>query len=236
MYEHVIFYIHAYHRNILHQLILQMKSPRTTSTYAHIHPHVHTHHKSSRSSDPSDMTNLNDSQFIRMSSNDNIHRRDIIKSTNSVEVNLKIMHESIFSIMKTIQHDKEPRIVYRDIKQQCLYLQREFIFLAGQRGEMTSLQTAEYDRLVELLHRIDSYVSGKDSDVLNSHMKVLTYITAILTPVGVLVGYFGMNFSDMGAPSNGRGVFSLKHGHLIVFIFIVGVIMFMTYMYYYVIP
>ena len=164
----------------------------------------------------------------------NLKKPDIVKITNSVDTNLKIMHAYVFSIMKTIQHDQETAVVYRDIKKQCLYLQREFIFLASQRNMMTRHQNEEYDRLVDLLHRIDSYVSGKDSENLNSHMKVLTFITAILAPVGVIVGYFGMNFNDMGAPSNGRGVFSLKHGHLIVFAFVLAVIIFMTYMYYYV--
>lgn len=88
--------------------------------------------------------------------------------------------------------------------------------------------------LSDLLDRITTYVTGKDQEMMNSHLKILTYITAILTPAGVLVGYFGMNFGDMGAPTNGHGVFSLRHGHFIVFVVLMMIIIFMTYMYFYV--
>lgn len=144
------------------------------------------------------------------------------------------MHEALFSIMNTIQNLPEPDIHYAQVKAQCLYLQREFIFLASQQEEMTTDELTKYKEMVELLNRINIYVTGKDSDVLNSHLKILTFITAVLTPAGVLVGYFGMNFSDMGSPSNGKGVFSLKHGHFIVFGILIAIVLFMTYMYYYV--
>jgi len=162
--------------------------------------------------------------------------RDIINPKDSVETNLRLMHTSVFSILDVVQHLKENRVAYRDVKDKCLYLQREFIFLTSQQDRMTVAQTKRYRHLSDLLERIDAYVSGKDAEVLNSHMKILTYITAILTPLGVIVGYFGMNFNDMGAPANGTGVFSLRHGHLIVFVFMVLIVAFMTYMYYVVLP
>jgi len=162
--------------------------------------------------------------------------RDIINPKDSVETNLRLMHTSVFSILDVVQHLKENRVAYRDVKDKCLYLQREFIFLTSQQDSMTAAQTKRYRHLSDLLERIDAYVSGKDAEVLNSHMKILTYITAILTPLGVIVGYFGMNFNDMGAPANGTGVFSLRHGHLIVFVFMVLIVAFMTYMYYVVLP
>ncbi len=142
------------------------------------------------------------------------------------------MHKALFDIMNTIQDLPEPKIHYSQVKAQCLYLQREFIFLASQQEHMTKEQKTLYKEMIELLNRINIYVTGKDSDILNSHLKVLTFITAVLTPAGVLVGYFGMNFSDMGSPSNGMGVYSLKHGHFIVFGILVAIVLFMTYMYY----
>ena len=167
---------------------------------------------------------------------DDIPETDIINQHDPIETNLTLMHTSVYSILDVVNHLKENRASYRDVKDKCLYLQREFIFLTSQKDAMTRKQKDRYNNLSSLLERIDTYVSGKDAEVLNSHMKILTYITAILTPLGVIVGYFGMNFNDMGAPANGIGVFSLKHGHLIVFLFMLIIVAFMTYMYYVVLP
>lgn len=161
---------------------------------------------------------------------------DFIRQGNSVEANLTLMQTSVSSILDVIKHLSETRMAYRDVKGKCLYLQREFIFLASQQDAMTAAQIKRYANLSELLKRIDTYVSGKDAEVLNYHMKILTYITAILTPLGVIVGYFGMNFNDMGAPTNGLGVLSLRHGHMVVFAFMMLIVIFMTYMYYVVLP
>lgn len=162
------------------------------------------------------------------------YKGDIISSSSKITTNLRTMHRAIYDVMNTIQNLPEPEIHYAQVKEQCLYLQREIIFLASQQEHMTKEEDKQYKAMVELLNRINIYVTGKDSDILNAHMKILTFITAILTPAGVLVGYFGMNFGDMGAPSNGNGVFSLKHGHFIVFVVLVAIVVFMTYLYFYV--
>lgn len=179
-------------------------------------------------------SNTTTSASLHISDTPHVYKKDIIKANRPITKNIQTMHEALFSIMNTIQNLPEPDIHYAQVKAQCLYLQREFIFLASQQEEMTTDELTKYKEMVELLNRINIYVTGKDSDVLNSHLKILTFITAVLTPAGVLVGYFGMNFSDMGSPSNGKGVFSLKHGHFIVFGILIAIVLFMTYMYYYV--
>ena len=171
---------------------------------------------------------------LHISDTPHAYKKDIIGARKPITENIQTMHKALFDIMDTIQNLPDPKIHYSQVKAQCLYLQREFIFLASQQEEMTKDELTKYKEMVELLNRINIYVTGKDSDVLNSHLKILTFITAVLTPAGVLVGYFGMNFSDMGSPSNGMGVFSLKHGHFIVFGILIAIVLFMTYMYYYV--
>lgn len=174
------------------------------------------------------------SDSLHISDTPHAYKEDIIGARKPITENIQTMHKALFDIMDTIKRLPNPKIHYSQVKAQCLYLQREFIFLASQQEEMTKDELTKYKEMVELLNRINIYVTGKDSEVLNSHLKILTFITAVLTPAGVLVGYFGMNFSDMGSPSNGMGVFSLKHGHFIVFAVLVAIVLFMTYMYYYV--
>ena len=147
--------------------------------------------------------------------------------------NLREVHEALQSIIRSIKDLPQPDVPYDQIKNQCLHLQKEFVYLASQHHLMTEDEKDAYVNLTDLFKTIDAYVTGKDSQNTNAHLKFLAYLTAMLTPMGVLVGYFGMNFSDMGAPSNNRGVFSFKHGHYIVFAVMVLVVIFMTYMYYF---
>ena len=154
--------------------------------------------------------------------------------TSPVSTNLHKMHGALARIIHTIKDLPQPNVHYGQVKAECLHLQKEFVYLASQRHEMSKADRTQYTDLTDVFKTIDAYVSGKDRHQANAHLKFLAYLTAMLTPMGVLVGYFGMNFSDMGAPSTRKGVFSFRHGHYIVFAVMVLVVVFMTYMYYYV--
>lgn len=45
---------------------------------------------------------------------------------------------------------------------------------------------------------------------------MLTIINTIFLPLALITGYFGMNFKSMGVPSNTKGIFTVKHGQLVV--------------------
>ena len=154
--------------------------------------------------------------------------------SSPVSANLHKMHGALVRIIRTIKELPKPEVRYEQVKTDCLHLQKEFVYLASQRNLMSKEERKTYDDLTDLFKTIDAYVSGKDRHQANAHLKFLAYLTAMLTPMGVLVGYFGMNFSDMGAPSTHKGVFSFRHGHYIVFGVMVLVVIFMTYMYYYI--
>ena len=60
-----------------------------------------------------------------------------------------------------------------------------------------------------LMHKYDENESFK------SHL--LTMIATIFLPLGVIVGFFGMNFKSMGAPSlKNTGIFNVKHAEKII--------------------
>lgn len=154
-------------------------------------------------------------------------------SSSTIFLNLDRMRHALQSILVTIRDLPEPTVHYDDVKEQCLELQREFVFLANDRKDMNAAQRKTYAELSELYRTIDTYVTAEDRKHTNGHLKFLAYITATLTPMGVLVGYFGMNFADMGAPSNGCGAFSWRHGHFVVLGVMVAIVIVITYLYYF---
>ena len=86
---------------------------------------------SSASSSPSS----SDSLYI--SDTPHAYKKDIIGARKPITENIQTMHKALFDIMDTIKRLPNPNIHYSQVKAQCLYLQREFIFLASQQEEMT---------------------------------------------------------------------------------------------------
>tara|TARA_Y100000591_G_scaffold331024_1_gene363646 strand:- start:963 stop:1364 length:402 start_codon:yes stop_codon:yes gene_type:complete len=62
------------------------------------------------------------------------------------------------------------------------------------------------DYLNYLLQKHDTFQSG-----------ILSLIATIFLPLGVIVGFFGMNFKSMGSPALKTGVFSIKHAEKVIF-------------------
>ena len=61
-------------------------------------------------------------------------------------------------------------------------------------------------------------------------METLTLINTIFLPLGLIVGYFGMNFKSMGVPSDINGILTVKHGQqlvLIIFLIVTFISMFL---------
>ena len=53
------------------------------------------------------------------------------------------------------------------------------------------------------------------NEAFKSHL--LTLISTIFLPLGVIVGFFGMNFKSMGAPSlRNTGIFNVKHAEKVI--------------------
>lgn len=113
-------------------------------------------------------------------------------------------------------------IVFRtnDIRKKLLYI-KIAKNLMSQKGEKITLET----ELNEALNRMDDNMKLIDSyerrDAVLGQKKtldILTLITLIFLPIGVIVGYFGMNFGSMGNPTgNKAGILNVKYGQLLVF-------------------
>ena len=88
--------------------------------------------------------------------------------------------------------------------EEIIYLEKFFL---------TDKTTKEWKRL----QRLHTYLKH----LLNQHQKfqlnILTIIATIFLPLGVIVGFFGMNFKSMGAPSLKKGIFNTPHAQHYVF-------------------
>ena len=92
----------------------------------------------------------------------------------------------------------------RNYIEEIIYLEQFFL---------TDNTTKEWKRL----QRLHTYLKH----LLDQHKKfqvdILTIIATIFLPLGVIVGFFGMNFKSMGAPSLKKGIFNIPHAQHYVF-------------------
>ena len=72
-------------------------------------------------------------------------------------------------------------------------------------------------KYISRLDRLYKYL--QQLQVEHNHFKdnILTIITTIFLPLGVIVGYFGMNFKSMGVPSLKTGIFNTDKAQHYVF-------------------
>ena len=87
----------------------------------------------------------------------------------------------------------------------------ELIYL--EKFFLTDKTQSELNRL----QRLHTYLGH----LLDQHQEfkgnILTIITTIFLPLGVIVGFFGMNFKSMGVPSLKKGIFNTPHAQHYVF-------------------
>lgn len=88
----------------------------------------------------------------------------------------------------------------------------------------------EWNR-IQRLHKYLNHLLVRRRDLLSS---VLTMVTTIFLPLGVLVGYFGMNFRSMGVPSLKKGIFTINNAqHRIFWIALISTVIIVTGFIYY---
>ena len=87
---------------------------------------------------------------------------------------------------------------------EIIYLEQYFL---------TDKSQEEWNRL-QRLHRYLKHLLDLHHEFKGS---ILTIIATIFLPLGVIVGYFGMNFKSMGAPSLKKGIFNTPNAQNYVF-------------------
>jgi Mg2+ and Co2+ transporter CorA len=81
------------------------------------------------------------------------------------------------------------------------------------------------------LNHIEEYLKYQNQKLDSFKTTVMSLINTVFLPLGVLTGFFGMNFASMGNPDIKRGVLSIQNSEyfvfgLMTFFFVVTLIMF----------
>jgi len=89
------------------------------------------------------------------------------------------------------------------------------------------------DNIVRELGMLKSHTDHKLDKINQSHHRILTLINMIFLPLGVIVGYFGMNFAYMGNPlsENTTGIMGVSHPNSFIFLLFIISISVMSYIY-----
>ena len=75
---------------------------------------------------------------------------------------------------------------------------------------------------------IEKYIQLKNGEQLKNTINTLTYLNTLFLPLGLITGYFGMNFIQFGNPPtkrNKKGIFSMKNPNIFIgILFIISIV------------
>lgn len=89
----------------------------------------------------------------------------------------------------------------------------------------------ENDTRFKILTHIEDVLKYENEKLNHFKSTVMTLVNTVFLPLGVLTGFFGMNFASMGNPDIKKGILSVKNSEtfvfgLMFFFFIVTLLMF----------
>jgi len=59
-----------------------------------------------------------------------------------------------------------------------------------------------------ILSHIQEYLKYKIDINNHKNLNIISLINTLFLPLGIIVGFFGMNFKSMGSPTNDHGIFT----------------------------
>lgn len=86
---------------------------------------------------------------------------------------------------------------------------------------------------IKLLNAIENYLHYKINEIESRKRHILTLTNLIFLPLGIIVGYFGMNFKSMGNKGIRNGILSIKYANIFTIILFLISTIFVISMYYY---
>ena len=94
------------------------------------------------------------------------------------------------------------------------------------KKEILEKEISTNDKIFKKLNKkiklIDDYINYSNSLKQKNNIDFLTFINTVFLPIGIIVGYFGMNFSGMGNPTLKTGILSMKNPQSYIFKLSVG--------------
>lgn len=77
------------------------------------------------------------------------------------------------------------------------------------------------------------YMEHKETELKGFESHLLSLVATIFLPLSFIVGFFGMNFKAMGAPSLSKGIFTDKYMHLHLTLISIASVIFVIWFYYF---
>lgn len=156
---------------------------------------------------------------------DIIIKEDKLDDINYLETILNKLETSIINLDNNINYQKPD---HQMISERLYYIKKLKIFLGINFYKLKN--NSKYQKSIKLnnlikkldyieknIELIDDFNTQLSDKKRNSSLDTLTRVNTIFLPLTLIVGYFGMNFQSMGAPSNKSGIFTLKYGQGFVF-------------------
>ena len=72
----------------------------------------------------------------------------------------------------------------------------------------------EYKQLTHIQEYLNQKINSKNQININ----LLSFINILFLPLGIIVGYFGMNFNSMGNPTLNKGILKEMNGTQVIII------------------
>jgi len=141
---------------------------------------------------------------------------DIFKMIDDLSITLQNVNASILSDAKSSIEVNNLILDFQKKLQYALIIFKNFE-LTNPKHEKLESYSNKLDALQDDLQILQAY---RTSDLLssqNKHLEILAWINIIFLPLALITGFFGMNFESMGAPTNNRGILSIKYGVSFVF-------------------
>ena len=76
------------------------------------------------------------------------------------------------------------------------------------------------------------YMEHIERNLKRFESSLLTLIATIFLPLSFIVGFFGMNFKSMGAPSLSKGIFNIEHAQKHIFMVCLIIVIFVCWFFY----
>ena len=130
-----------------------------------------------------------------------------------MEEKLKQVEKHLKRIISRIQHNK---VDFGSLKRECSKINKHLIIIM-ENYPFEHHHRLRFERVNEIFKKLSEYIKHEDARVSNKHLKLLSFINLSILPIGIITGFYGMNFKSLGSPSLSSGQFALNSGHYIVF-------------------
>lgn len=87
---------------------------------------------------------------------------------------------------------------------------QKYYKLKGDYYKYAINEDKEDKKISFIIQNLDHYILSTQSLDNNKSMDILTYINFVTLPLGLITGYFGMNFYYMGNPKGSKGILQNK--------------------------